>query len=74
MSATWSVGFASVSKNCSHFLRILELFSAKSDTSIEEWKKRVEDIVREDVSRFKAFKVQLEELSPAIMQLNKRYS
>ena len=55
--------------------RVIEQFSGERAraSSLATWRARVEEIVREDAGRFSGFKRQLDELSPAITQLNRRY-
>ncbi|TRY61517.1 hypothetical protein TCAL_11508 [Tigriopus californicus] len=61
--------------NASHLshLRIIEVFSRNEHESIEDWKKRVDELVRDDLVRFQGYRKQLHDLFPAIEQLNKRY-
>jgi TANK-binding kinase 1 len=61
------------SSHASH-VRIMELFSPRTEASIEAWKKRVDDlVVSEDAMRFEKCRRQLDELAPAIAQLHRRY-
>ena len=54
-------------------VRIMELFSPRTEASIEAWKKRVDEtVMTDDSARFGKYRRQLDELSAAISQLHRR--
>ena len=54
-------------------VRIMELFSPRTEASIEAWKKRVDEtVMTDDSARFGKYRRQLDELSAAITQLHRR--
>ena len=53
-------------------VRIMELFSPRTEASIEAWKKRVDEtVMTDDSARFGKYMRQLDELSAAITQLHR---
>ena len=53
-------------------VRIMELFSPRTEASIEAWKKRVDEtVMTDDSARFGKYRRQLDELSAAITQLHR---
>lgn len=55
-------------------LKSIDLLSNTVDSSlIDNWRSKVDDLMRDDHKRFKTFQQQLDELAPAIHQLHKRY-
>lgn len=54
-------------------VRIMELFSPRTEASVEAWKKRVDEtVMTDDSARFGKYRRQLDELSAAISQLHRR--